>query len=50
MFYHNHRQSYSFDFVTEEKRQEFLNERQSWVNAPYANEVGQTENINLYVC
>lgn len=50
MFYHNHRQSYSFEIVTEEKRQEFANNRESWVNAPYASEVGQTENENLYVC
>lgn len=50
MFYHNHRQSYSYEVVSEEKRQEFLNERDSWVNAPYASEVGQTDNINLYVC
>lgn len=49
-FYHNHNQSYSFEFVNEDKRQEFLNERESWVNAPYADLVGQSENINLYVC
>lgn len=50
MFYHNHRQSFGFEIVNEEKRQEFLNERESWVNAPFAKEVGQTENENLYVC
>lgn len=50
MFYHNHRQSFGFEIVNEEKRQEFLNDRQNWVNAPYAREVGQTENKNLFVC
>lgn len=50
MFFHNHHQSYSFEIVNEEKKQEFLAERESWVNAPYAKEVGQTDNINLYVC
>ena len=51
MFYHNHHQSYSFDMVSEEKRQEFLNERENWINAPYAEEVGnKAENLNLYVC
>lgn len=50
MFYHNHRQSYSYEVVSEEKRQEFADDRESWVNAPYASEVGQTENENLYVC
>ena len=50
MFYHNHHQSYGFEKVTESKRQEFLNERESWVNAPFAKEVGQTDNKNLFVC
>ena len=50
MFYHNHHQSYGFEKVSEEKRQEFLNERKSWVNAPFAKEVGQTDNKYLFVC
>ena len=50
MFYHNHHQSYGFEKVSEEKRQEFLNERESWVNAPFAKEVGQTDNKDLFVC
>ena len=50
MFYHNHHQSYGFEKVAEEKRQEFLNERESWVNAPFAKEVGQTDNKDLFVC
>lgn len=51
MFYHNNHQSYGFEKVSEEKRQEFLNERENWVNAPYAYEVGnKVENLNLYVC
>ena len=50
MFYHNHHQSYGFEKVSEEKRQEFLNERKGWVNAPFAKEVGQTDNKYLFVC
>jgi hypothetical protein len=50
LFYHNHRQSYSFSIVTEEKRAEFSSNRKSWVSAPYAGVLGQTENIDLYVC
>ena len=50
MFYHNHHQSYGFEKVSESKRQEFLNERESWVNAPFAKEVGQTDNKDLFVC
>ena len=33
------------DFIAE-----FNNNRSSWVNAPYANEVGQTSNQNHFVC
>ena len=50
MFYHNHHQSYGFEKVSEAKRQEFLNERESWVNAPFAKEVGKTDNKDLFVC
>lgn len=50
MFFHNNHQSYSFERVSEEKRQEFLAGRERWVNAPFSFEVGQTDNINLYVC
>jgi hypothetical protein len=49
-FYHNNRQSYSFDFTTEERRNEFYANRESWVSAPYAYLVGQTNNQNLFVC
>jgi hypothetical protein len=50
MFYHNNRQSYSFDFATEEQKNRFYSERENWVNAPYAHLLGQNNNINLYVC
>ena len=36
--------------TSEEKRNEFLNERESWVNAPFAKEVGQSDNKDLFVC
>lgn len=49
-FYHNHRQSFSFNFTTEEKRNEFISNRESWISAPYAHILGQNDNINLYVC
>jgi hypothetical protein len=42
--------SISVDYNAETKFQEFTNERGSWVNAPYADEVGQTEEINHFVC
>ena len=50
LFYHNHRQSYSFDFTTEEKKSEFYGERKNWTSAPYAHLLGQNDNINLFVC
>jgi len=49
-FYHNHGQSYSFNFTTEEEINEFKVNRDSWIDAPYAHILGQTNNIDLYVC
>lgn len=49
-FYHNHRQSYSFDFATEEEKNKFDTDRERWITAPYSYLVGQTNNKNLFVC
>jgi hypothetical protein len=49
-FYHNHRQSYSFNIVTQERVNEFKQNRKSWINAPFAADLGQTDNENLFVC
>jgi len=49
-FYHNHRQSYSFNFTTDEEINKFQKDRESWISAPYAELLGQTENKNLFVC
>jgi hypothetical protein len=42
--------SISIDFDAEEKKKEFEKERDSWVNAPYADLVGQTSAKNHFVC
>jgi hypothetical protein len=50
MFYHNHRQSFSFSKCDEEYLNEFKKDRNSWVNARYAHLLGDVTNENLYVC
>lgn len=42
--------SISVDYNAEDRFKEFSEERASWVNAPYADLVGQTENLNHFVC
>ena len=49
-FFHNRRQSYSFNIVTLEDKLKFDNERESWISAPYAADLGQTDNDKLFVC
>ncbi len=49
-FYHNNRQSYSFHLSSIEERSKFYQNREDWVTAPYAHLLGQTNNINLFVC
>lgn len=50
LFYHNHRQSFSFNFATEEEKSKFYKERKEWTDAPYAHLLGQNDNKNLFVC
>ena len=42
--------SISVNFKAKEIFNQKLSERESWVNAPFAKEVGQTENLNHFVC
>lgn len=49
-FFHNHHQSFSFKFVSEEYENKFKKDRDSWVNARYAYLLGNIYNPNLYVC
>lgn len=50
LFFHNHQQSYSFEFVSNDRFDEFQNNRERWVSAPYADILGQNTNPNLLVC
>lgn len=50
LFYHNHRQSYSFEFTTKERYNEFQKNREDWISAPFAETLGQNTNPNLFVC
>jgi len=42
--------SISVNFKAKEIFNQKLSERESWVNAPFAKEVGQTESLNHFVC
>ena len=49
-FYHNHKQSFSFNFATPEQVEGFDKNRNKWVSAPFAEILGQNDNPNLFVC